>query len=96
MHCPHERTAIREREINGNIHHEKFCLVCDRHITFVRQEMTPERARTYKMPFGKHAGKQLDEIPRDYLQWMQGRELKRNIAEAIQVYLDFFPPEPNL
>jgi len=90
--CPHERTALRDRFLGENKHVERFCLGCDKHLGFVKQEITPAKAQAFRMPFGKHEGKLLEEIPRDYLNWCL-RELKPNyITRVIQTYLDFFPP----
>lgn len=41
------------------------------------------------MPFGKHAGKKLDEVPLMYLDWLLGQDwLRDNLREPIRLYLN--------
>jgi len=47
---------------------------------------TPMLLKT--MPFGKHKGKAFDQIPRDYLQWMQGQfNLDPDVKHTIDAVL---------
>ena len=46
----------------------------------------------YYMPFGKHSGESLDNIPRSYLEWLLEQEWmykkdKENLLEAIEEQL---------
>jgi uncharacterized protein (DUF3820 family) len=43
----------------------------------------------FEMPFGKHAGKPITEVPHDYLRWLLSRgELARDLQAAIEMELD--------
>ena len=39
---------------------------------------------TYKMPFGKHSGKLLSEIPIEYLQWLSTTDLKEPLRSLVK------------
>ena len=39
----------------------------------------------YKMPFGKHEGQLLKDIPIDYIEWLQGRELKEPLKTMVNM-----------
>lgn len=44
---------------------------------------------SYPLPFGKHKGKPLDEVPLNYLDWLAGRDLEewKPLHEALHAYL---------
>jgi uncharacterized protein (DUF3820 family) len=45
-----------------------------------------------KMPFGKHKGKPLREVPKDYLRWLQAEcKLSASMREAIEQVLNPTP-----
>ena len=44
-------------------------------------------AEDYKMPFGKHKGQPLKEIPIAYLDWCLGIDLLKSTRENIKAYL---------
>src|SRR5262249_52954793 len=37
-----------------------------------------------KMPFGKHKGHHLAELPNNYIEWLMGRDLHSPLAEAVR------------
>jgi exodeoxyribonuclease X len=39
------------------------------------------------MPFGKHKGMLLREIPTDYLEWLHGTELDEDMEYTVRHYL---------
>lgn len=41
----------------------------------------------YKMPFGKHRGEKLSDIPIGYLDWLLGIDLQPETRTAIEAYL---------
>ena len=42
----------------------------------------------YKMPFGKHEGQLLKDIPRDYIEWLAGRDLKEPLKSMVNELLN--------
>jgi DNA polymerase III epsilon subunit-like protein len=40
-----------------------------------------------KMPFGKHKGLKMEEVPLDYLQWLAGTDLEEDLKYTIERYL---------
>lgn len=54
--------------------------------------MTPEQACKFKMPFGKHVGKTLDDITlieKDvrYLDWLVGQNPQTEVYQALKCFL---------
>jgi exodeoxyribonuclease X len=41
------------------------------------------------MPFGKHKGLKMEEVPLDYLQWLAGTDLEEDLSYTIERYLNF-------
>jgi len=42
-----------------------------------------------RMPFGKHKGLKMEEVPVDYLQWLSGTDLEEDLRYTIERYLNF-------
>ena len=42
-----------------------------------------------RMPFGKHKGMKMEEVPLDYLQWLAGTDLEVDLRYTIEQYLNF-------
>ncbi len=40
-----------------------------------------------RMPFGKHKGLKMEEVPVDYLQWLSGTDLEEDLRYTIEQYL---------
>jgi len=40
-----------------------------------------------RMPFGKHKGLKMEEVPVDYLQWLSGTELEEDLRYTFEQYL---------
>ena len=40
-----------------------------------------------RMPFGKHKGLKMEEVPIDYLQWLAGTDLEEDLRYTIEQYL---------
>ncbi len=51
---------------NGTKHIAGYCPLCGSFVKYIPQQLDPLEKR---MPFGKHKGKKLVEIPKDYLLW---------------------------
>lgn len=59
-------------------------------MSFDEYEIIEEKTNIdeYKMPFGKHEGKLLKDIPKDYLEWLAGRELKEPLKTFVNELLN--------
>jgi len=57
--------------------------------------MTIEEAEEVTMPFGKHKGERLDDVPLSYINWLRDIDLHGRLAEAVAVYVaqDWFESE---
>ena len=42
-----------------------------------------------RMPFGKHKGLKMEEVPVDYLQWLVGTDLEEDMRYTVERYLNF-------
>ena len=40
-----------------------------------------------RMPFGKHKGLKMAEVPRDYLQWLSSTDIDEDLAYTVGHYL---------
>jgi uncharacterized protein (DUF3820 family) len=49
------------------------------------QEVTQEEADNYTLPFGKHKGKKLTEVPKEYIEWMLGNSQDERIIKLIEL-----------
>lgn len=49
------------------------------------QEPTKEEADNYVIDFGKHKGKKLTEVPKEYLEWMLGNAKNERIKKLIEL-----------
>jgi uncharacterized protein (DUF3820 family) len=49
------------------------------------QEPTKEEALEYVIDFGKHKGKKLTEVPKEYLEWMLGNTNKERLIKLIEL-----------
>lgn len=49
------------------------------------QEPTKEEALEYVIDFGKHKGKKLNEVPKEYLEWMLGNAKNERIKKLIEL-----------
>ena len=43
--------------------------------------------RVPRMPFGKHKGLKMAEVPEDYLQWLAGTDLDEDLTYTVRHYL---------
>lgn len=51
----------------------------------LNQEPTKEEAMEYVIDFGKHKGKKLNEVPKEYLEWMLGNAKNERIKKLIEL-----------
>ncbi len=52
-------------------------------------EVSKKPVLYYRMPFGKHKGLKMEEVPVDYLQWLAGTDLEEDLRYTIERYLNF-------
>lgn len=58
------------------------------------QEPTKEEALEYTLTFGKHKGKKLTELPKEYLEWMLGNSNDERIKKLIELATGITIPTP--
>jgi uncharacterized protein (DUF3820 family)/uncharacterized protein YbaR (Trm112 family) len=75
--------VVKEKEFrNKTIHHEAYCMVCDKWLKLVPQNKPIEEII---MPFGKYKGTKLVEIPKDYFEFIiQNNYAKGNLKKQIE------------
>jgi uncharacterized protein (DUF3820 family) len=57
------------------------------------QEPTKEEADNYVIDFGKHKGKKLNEVPKEYLEWMLGNANNERIKKLIELATEIKIPD---
>ena len=57
------------------------------------QEPTKEEADNYVIDFGKHKGKKLTEVPKEYLEWMLGNANNERIKKLIELATGMKAPD---
>jgi uncharacterized protein (DUF3820 family) len=71
------------------------CRACGRHLGWEPAPVTIERCRSFVMPFGKHAGKALPDIPVSYLRWMMDEGAgKPNVLRIVAFWLEHGGQKP--
>ncbi len=87
--CPHCGSAnLSTVQCSGGPHWGRLeCGSCHRFIKWLPKPIDPESAAAFLMPFGKHRGKPLAELPSDYLAWLRSACDLRRIAERASVVL---------
>ena len=84
MECIHKEFYDIDKEFkNGDIAKARYCKTCNKFIKFVRTVETKD----FIMPYGKHKGKKLIDLPKDYLEWLLTMS-KRTIQERVKEVLD--------
>jgi uncharacterized protein (DUF3820 family) len=58
------------------------------------QEPTQEEADNYTLTFGKHKGKKLNELPKDYIEWMLGNSNDERMKKLIALATGIVEPSP--
>lgn len=51
-------------------------------------DKSEENIDTYVMPFGKHSGKLLKDVPKDYIEWLSNKELKEPLKTFVKKILE--------
>ena len=58
------------------------------------QEPTKEEAMEYTLTFGKHKGKKLTELPKEYIEWMLGNSNDERLKKLIELATGMKEPTP--
>lgn len=66
------------------------CKDCGRHVRWVGLPIDRDGAAAFVMPFGRHAGTPMGELPRGYLEWIAST-IKGRIAERARALLEHQP-----
>lgn len=56
------------------------------------QTVTQEEADNYKLTFGKHQGKKLTEVPKEYIEWLLGNSKDERMIKLIELATGFVVP----
>lgn len=88
--CPTCGSFHEEREAKGK-HIGVYCLECGKWKRWAPQPVSLDRAKVFVMPFGMHRGKQLSEIPDDYLDWLYEHCGNEKIAQMAQLVYEGRP-----
>ena len=56
----------------------------DIEVQFSNESIEVPTIDTYRLSFGKHAGKLLSEIPKDYLQWLASTDVKEPLSSLLK------------
>lgn len=84
MNCKHiELVETLQIFKNGTEHIRLECLDCGKFIKY-----KPRLFDDYKLWFGKHKGKTLKEIPKDYLLWYKRNGSDEKVIRRINLFLD--------
>jgi hypothetical protein len=84
---------LLEAECTDGPHHARLiCGDCRRHLRFLPKLWSLERARSFVLRFGKHAGRSLGDLARSqtgrgYLAWLAAN-LDGNAAKAARIVLE--------
>lgn len=65
--------------------HQMKCLRCKHLICALPHALTRADAAAFEMPFGKHKGKKLADVPADYLSWLTEQPKMSKISRLVRV-----------
>ena len=60
-------------------------------IDFARLLLKQNLLLLARMPYGKHKGMKFEEIPTDYLKWLSGTDLDKDMAYTVKHHLGILP-----
>jgi hypothetical protein len=94
LRCNHCGTYLKIIYTDFKIDHagvgakEQHCLYfeCGIKICELPHAISKETIKDFEMPIGKHKGKKLSEIPKDYLDWAN-KNMSGNLKRKIEAYL---------
>lgn len=88
--CPHcdSPDLIQTPNADGPAYARLDCGECGRWLKWVEKPLSLESVAAFVMPFGKHKGTPIRDIPRDYLRWGAGNLGSTSMRRKFQFYLD--------
>jgi hypothetical protein len=72
---------------NVNEKNEVFCSACNVSLPLGSPVAAPRASGVYEMPFGKHKGKALGDVPREYLVWLEKNFDDGPCKDEVRAYL---------
>ena len=82
MNCLHIETIEKTQTFKNGITHIRLeCIDCGRFIKY-----KPQHIETFKLWFGKHKGKELKEVPKDYLEWYKKNGNDKKTIDRINLF----------
>lgn len=94
--CPYCDSDNRMERPGQPPHHaELVCGDCGRHLQWIGREIDREEAARFEMPYGKHRGTPMGELPKGYLVWLTETDHGR-ITERAKILLGPLPNQMEL
>lgn len=82
--CGSESVRLENKTFaNGTKHLAAFCVDCGKFLKYVQRVKDED----FVMPFGKHKGERLFDVPREYLEWMENTVDSTNLKSRIKRFL---------
>lgn len=80
---------VRTKDSIGRFRVKAECAKCSAYIKFLFIDGIgdDEKIAEYEMPFGKHKGEKLIDIPQDYLEWASNNFEKGTALKKINLFL---------
>lgn len=70
------------------VSHYAYCAWCGHQLSAgLRSEVTKESSSEFQLYFGKHKGKKLSEVPKDYLEWCLKNLKDEKVKRKIEAFL---------
>jgi uncharacterized protein (DUF3820 family) len=93
--CPHcgGRDLI-SKKLSGGMHYAQLeCRACGTWLRWLPSPWTRTRAENFVAPIGKHKGRKISELPRDYL-FFAANEWSGNPGKACRIVAGLDQPDP--
>lgn len=93
--CGTKTFSIQRKTCGPTIHVGAYCTACSKWLTWLKAYGTTEQTEPQdltqvgeiELPFGKHKGVKLKDVPRDYLEWYSANGNLKRWVDASRVIL---------